>query len=61
MFELLDMSSKTMWVVGWGLGWRKKIEIELGSCAFYPNSSQPGMFQTFAQLRAYAGTVGVWD
>ena len=41
------MSTKTIGVVGWGSGWQK-VGIELGSFVFYPNSSQPGMFQTFA-------------
>ena len=41
------MSTKTLGVVGRGLGWQK-VGIELGSFVFYPNSSQPGMFQTFA-------------
>ena len=42
------MSTKTIGVVGRGSGWQK-VGIELGSCVFYPNSSQPGMFQTFAE------------
>ena len=41
------MSTKTLGVVGRGSGWQK-VGIELGSFIFYPNSSQPGMFQTFA-------------
>ena len=41
------MSTKTIGVFGRGLGWQK-VGIELGSFIFYPNSSQPGMFQTFA-------------
>ena len=41
------MSTKTIGVVGRGSGWQK-VGIELGSFVFYPNSSQPGMFQTFA-------------
>ena len=36
-------------VVGRGSGWQK-VGIELGSFIFYPNSSQPGMFQTFASI-----------
>ena len=35
-------------VVGFGSGWQK-VGIELRSCFFYPNSSHPGMFQTFAK------------
>ena len=42
------MSTKTLGVVGRGSVWQK-VGIELGSFIFYPNSSQPGMFQTFAQ------------
>ena len=41
------MSTKTLGAVGRGSGWQK-VGIELGSFIFYPNSSQPGMFQTFA-------------
>ena len=41
------MSTKTTGVVGRGTGCQK-VGIDLGSCVFYPNSSQPGMFQTFA-------------
>ena len=41
------MSTKMIGVVGRGSGWQK-VGIELGSFFFYPNSSQPGMFQTFA-------------
>ena len=41
------MSTKTIGVVGRGSGWQK-VGIELGSYVFNPNSSQPGMFQTFA-------------
>ena len=43
------MSTKTIGVVGRGSGWQK-VGIKLGSFFFYPNSSQPGMFQTFASL-----------
>ena len=46
------MSSKMIGVVGPGTGW-KKVGIELGSCVFYPNLSQPGMFQTFAGAAFY--------
>ena len=42
------MSTKTIGVVGRGSGW-EKVGIELGLYVFHPNSSQPGMFQTFAQ------------
>ena len=42
------MSTKTIGVVDWGLGWQK-FGIELGSYVFHPNSSQPGMFQIFAE------------
>ena len=42
------MSTKTIGVVGRGSGWQK-VGIELGLRFFYPNSSQPGMFQTFAR------------
>ena len=41
------MSTKTIEVVGRGSGWQK-VGIELGSYVCNPNSSQPGMFQTFA-------------
>ena len=41
------MSTKTLGVVGRGSG-LQKVGIELGSFIFYSNSSQPGMFQTFA-------------
>ena len=44
------MSTKTIGVVVWGLGWQK-VGIELGSYVFHPNPSQPGMFQTFAYTR----------
>ena len=37
------MSTKT--IGGW-----QKVGIELGSYVFHPNSSQPGMFQTFALI-----------
>ena len=46
------MSTKTIEVVGRGSGWQK-VGIELGSFFFYPNSSQPGMFQTFAVSTAH--------
>ena len=41
------MSTKMIGVVGRG-SWWQKVGIELGSYIFNPNSSQPGMFQTFA-------------
>ena len=41
------MSTKTIGVVGRGSGWQK-VGIELGPYVFHPNSSQLGMFQTFA-------------
>ena len=43
------MSTKTIGVVGRG-SWWQKVGIELRSCVFHPNSSQPGMFQTFAKF-----------
>ena len=43
------MSTKAIGVVGRGSGWQK-VGIELGSYVFHPNSSQPGMFQTFASI-----------
>ena len=46
------MSTKTIGVVGRGSGWQK-VGIELGSNVFYLNSSQPGMFQTFAFIYIY--------
>ena len=42
------MSIKTIGGVGRGSG-LQKVGIELGSYFFNPNSSQPGMFQTFAK------------
>ena len=44
------MSTKTTGVVGRGSGWQI-VGIELGSYVFNPNSSQPGMFETFAHLK----------
>ena len=43
------MSTKTIGAVGRGSGWQK-VGIELGSYVCNPNSSQLGMFQTFAIL-----------
>ena len=48
------MSTKTIGVVGRGSGWQK-VGIELGSYVCNPNSSQPGMFQAFADTARYAG------
>ena len=53
------MSTKTIGVVGRGSGWQK-VGIELGSCVFYPNSSQPGMFQTFASKVYYFVKLQLW-
>ena len=41
------MSTKTLGVVGCGLGWQK-VGIELGYCDFHPNSIPTGDVQTFA-------------
>ena len=58
------MSTKTIVVVGRGLGWQK-VGIELGSYVFHPNSSQPGMFQTVAgygsESEQYITRAGVKD
>ena len=48
-YEKIDMSTKTIGLVGRGSGWQK-VGMELGSYFFHPNSSQPGMFQTFASF-----------
>ena len=50
------MSTKTIGVVGRGSG-LQKVGIELGSYVFNPNSSQPGMFQTFALNYKYYFTL----
>ena len=49
------MSTKTIRVVGWGSGWQK-VGIKLGSYVFNPNSSQPGMFQAFANFSLHCIT-----
>ena len=59
------MSTKTIGVVGRGLGWQK-VGIELGSYVFHPNLSQSGMFQTFARdlqmdIRREKRKVGGWE
>ena len=55
------MSTKTIGVVGRGSGWQK-VEIELGSYVFNPNSSQPGMFQTFAKKdRSVTHLINQWQ
>ena len=54
------MSTKTIGVVGRGSGWQK-VGIELGSYVVNPNSSQPGMFQTFAPPQVVAAVLGHGD